>query len=153
MIVAAVLALCPLSSAAEPSYGGSLESRVHLGSGCSNDVAACEFFEIRGNIQRVFNTAMHAPDTACREHTDAGHCGDDHRGGDGRRSVLLANDDERQITTTALDNVCALLAEAINLLIGQPNFQAALQNGDRGGYGTAVTNRVFDKSGRFDVSD
>ena len=73
---------------------------------------------------------MHTADTACCEYADTGHSSYDHRCGDGRRPVLLARYDERQITATTLADVLTLLPKMLNVFSVQSDFQPTTADGD-----------------------
>ena len=66
-----------------------------------------QLFKVGRDVHGRLGTAMHAADAAGGEHLDAGHVGDDHRGGDGRCAVFAAGAQDSQIAAGGLgDGVC-----------------------------------------------
>ena len=95
---------------------------------------------------------MHTADTACCEYADTGHSSNDHRCSDGRRPVLLARYDERQIAATTLVYVLTLLPKMLNVFSFQSDFQPATADGNCCWDGATCTHRVFDHHRCFDIS-
>jgi hypothetical protein len=85
-------------------------------------------------------------------HTYAGHGCDDHRGGDCCCAVFLASNDKRQIASAALDYIAAAFSQLPDFIGAQASSEPAIQDGDRRGYGTRFSNRIFDGQRGVDIA-
>ena len=110
-----------------------------------------QLFKVGRDVHGRLGTAMHAADAAGGEHLDAGHVGDDHRGGDGRCAVFAAGAQDSQIAAGGLGDGGALLAEVLDLLFGQTGLQTAADDGDGRGDGAVLTDDALDLQGGLHI--
>ena len=87
------------------------EVKDRLGSGTDNhDRCLRQFIEVGRYIKSLLCMTMHAADTSGSEDLDSSHSGNDHRGGDGGRSIFFTCDKYRQVTTRSLDDCRSFLS-------------------------------------------
>ena len=78
-----------------------------------------QFFQIGGDVHGGFCTPVHTANAAGSKHTDTGHMGNDHGGGNGGSTVLAPGTQNRQVPAGSLGNGLTLFAEIFNLFIGE----------------------------------
>ena len=94
---------------------------------------------------------MHAADAAGGEDLDASHVGDHHGGGHGGGAVSPLGDQHSQVPAGSLGHGLALLAQVLDLVLGQAGLQAAAQNGDGSGDCAVGTDDLLDLEGGLHV--
>ena len=131
---------------------GQLQIQDGLGPGADDHhVGLAQLFQVGGDIHGGLCAAMHAADAAGGEDLDARHVGDHHGGGHGGGAVSPLGDQHSQVPAGSLGHGLALLAQVLDLVLGQAGLQAAAQNGDGGGDCAVGTDDLLDLEGSLHV--
>ena len=110
-----------------------------------------QLLEVGGDVHRRLGAAVYAADAAGGKDLDAGHGGDHHRRGDGRRAVHALGDEDSQIAAAGLGHARTGLAQIVDLLGGEARLQTALDDGDGGGHGAVVADDLLHVQRRLHV--
>ena len=110
-----------------------------------------QLFQICGDVHGHFRAAMHAADTAGREHFDARHCRNDHRGRNGARAVHLLGNQHREIAAGRLGNLRAGFAEVFDFVCGQTRLQTTADDRNRRRNRAVVANDLLNVARGFHV--
>ena len=108
-----------------------------------------QLLQVGGDIHGGLSAPMHAADAAGGKDLDARHGGDHHGGGDGAGTVHALGYQHGQVTAAGLGDGVAGLAQIVNFVSGKARLQAAADDGNGGGHGTAGADDLLHLQGRL----